>query len=111
MFKDENLCGVSGIKNSDLIQRLFDMMEAFAERMSLLENTILKKCQKNDKVVQNEDITYQNWYKRLACAVTEVSTINGVLFLLLALLFSQQGLSYGSEICCGVLIHKTNYWG
>ena len=43
MFKDKNLCGVSGIKISDLIQWLFDMKEAFAERMSLLENTILNK--------------------------------------------------------------------
>ena len=37
--KDENLLEVSGIKNSDLVKSLFDMMEAFADRMALLENS------------------------------------------------------------------------
>ena len=37
--KDENLLEVSGIKKSVLIKRLFDMMEAFADRMALLENS------------------------------------------------------------------------
>ena len=36
---DKNL-GVERIKNSDLIKRLFDMMEAFADRMALLEEKI-----------------------------------------------------------------------
>jgi hypothetical protein len=40
IFKDENLLEVSGVQNSDLVKRLFDMIEAFANRMALLENKI-----------------------------------------------------------------------
>ena len=38
MSNEENHTDVSGIKTSDLIKRLFNMMEAFADRMATLEN-------------------------------------------------------------------------
>jgi hypothetical protein len=38
MSKEENETDVSGIKTSDLLKRLFNMMEAFADRMTTLEN-------------------------------------------------------------------------
>ena len=38
MLKDENLRGVNGMKTTELIERLFKMMEAFADRMVQIEN-------------------------------------------------------------------------
>ena len=42
MSKDENLAEVNGVKTFDLIKRLSYMMEAFANRMSTLENKMWK---------------------------------------------------------------------
>ena len=38
MSKDENLRDVNGIKTPELIERLFKMMKAFADRMVQIEN-------------------------------------------------------------------------
>ena len=38
MYNGENQTEVGGIKTSDLIKRLFDMMEVFSDRMASLEN-------------------------------------------------------------------------
>ena len=38
--KDETVKEVNGMKTPELIERLFKMMEAFADRMVLIENKI-----------------------------------------------------------------------
>ena len=40
MTKNENIKEVNGMKTPELIERLFKMMEAFAERIVQLENRI-----------------------------------------------------------------------
>ena len=38
MSKDDNLREVNGMKTPEMINRLFEMMEAFADRMVQIEN-------------------------------------------------------------------------